>query len=338
MKGEMFRLLETFWRDERFTHGTELPLPEQLRAASCALMEEEDSSEPSPVLHQGEITAGASLLPREVVTAPSLETFRVSLDRALSNIFLSKNMAGGLELVNFKCPTQTPDEANYREEKEQHLSHEEISIENWGPVYFGHYLDLQKIFLPLLEDHSRYHGLKEEIPQVCKSGQLETLRQEPAWEQVPLRVADGSSGEEEEDGSGREGRMEMEGEDGSERGGWKWKGRMEVEGKDGSGREKDGNGKEEWKWKGRMEMEGEDGSGREGSKWKGRMEVQGGWKQKRRMMAGGASSHLKIEGALMKRRNTSGAKAEKHESPELQAGDLICFEKMSTSAGLIKKY
>lgn len=59
--------------------------------------------------------------PREVVVALSLETFRVSLDRALSNLFLLKNMAAGLDLVIFKGPTQTPDRGNYREKKEQHL-------------------------------------------------------------------------------------------------------------------------------------------------------------------------------------------------------------------------
>lgn len=55
---------------------------------------------------------------REVVAALSLETFRVSLDRALSNLFLLKNMAGELDLVIFKGPTQTPGGGNYREKKE----------------------------------------------------------------------------------------------------------------------------------------------------------------------------------------------------------------------------
>lgn len=75
-----------------------------------------------------------------------------------------------------------------------------------------------------------------------------------------------------------------------------------------------------------MEEEGKDGSGREG------------WKRKGSMMAGCTSSPLKIKGSLMKRRNTSRAKVEKHQSPQLQAGDLLCFEKVSTSTGLIKKY
>lgn len=60
-------------------------------------------------------------LAREVVTAPYLEMFRVSLDRALSSIFLLKNMAQGLDLVIFKGPTQIPDGANHRDKKEQHL-------------------------------------------------------------------------------------------------------------------------------------------------------------------------------------------------------------------------
>lgn len=60
-------------------------------------------------------------LTREVMTAPSLEMFRVSLDRALSRIFLLKNMAQMLDIVIFKGPTQPPDGANHREKKEQHL-------------------------------------------------------------------------------------------------------------------------------------------------------------------------------------------------------------------------
>lgn len=51
-------------------------------------------------------------------------------------------------------------------------------------------------------------------------------------------------------------------------------------------RGKDGNGRE---------VEGKDGNGKEGSKWKGRMEME------EIMMAGGASSPLKVEGALMKK-------------------------------------
>lgn len=89
---------------------------------------------------------------------------------------------------------------------------------------------------------------------------------------------------------------------------------------------KDGSARGGWKGKGSMERQRKDGSGREL------------WKCKRRMMAGGASSPLKTKGALMKRRNTSRAKAEKHQSPQLQAGDLLWFEKMSTSSGLIKNY
>lgn len=56
------------------------------------------------------------------------------------------------------------------------------------------------------------------------------------------------------------------------------------------------------------------------------------------MTAGGTSSPLKIKGALMKKRNKSRAKVEKHQSPQLQAGDLLCFEKLSISTGLIKKF
>lgn len=39
--------------------------------------------------------------------------------------FLVENMAEGLDLMIFKGPTQTPDEANYREKNEQSVS------QNW---------------------------------------------------------------------------------------------------------------------------------------------------------------------------------------------------------------
>ena len=48
-------------------------------------------------------------LPREVVDAPSLGTFQVRLDRALSNLIwwkMSLLMAGGLDWVTFKGPFQ----------------------------------------------------------------------------------------------------------------------------------------------------------------------------------------------------------------------------------------
>ena len=48
-------------------------------------------------------------LPREVVDAPSLETFRVRLDRALSNLVwlkMSLLTAGGLDWMTFKGPFQ----------------------------------------------------------------------------------------------------------------------------------------------------------------------------------------------------------------------------------------
>ncbi|GAB0181899.1 hypothetical protein GRJ2_000655200 [Grus japonensis] len=48
-------------------------------------------------------------LPREVVDAPSLETFKVRLDGALSNLIylkMSLFIAGGLDLVTFKGPCQ----------------------------------------------------------------------------------------------------------------------------------------------------------------------------------------------------------------------------------------
>ncbi|KAK4818682.1 hypothetical protein QYF61_017903 [Mycteria americana] len=48
-------------------------------------------------------------LPREVVDAPSLETFKARLDRALSNLIwwkMSLPMAGGLDEMTFKGPFQ----------------------------------------------------------------------------------------------------------------------------------------------------------------------------------------------------------------------------------------
>jgi len=48
-------------------------------------------------------------LPREVIDAPSLETFKVRLDRALSNLVLcrvSLCLAGGLELDDLQGPFQ----------------------------------------------------------------------------------------------------------------------------------------------------------------------------------------------------------------------------------------
>ena len=48
-------------------------------------------------------------LPREVVVAPSLETFGVRLDGALNNLIwlkMSLLVAGGLEQMIFKCPLQ----------------------------------------------------------------------------------------------------------------------------------------------------------------------------------------------------------------------------------------
>lgn len=54
------------------------------------------------------------------------------------------------------------------------------------------------------------------------------------------------------------------------------------------------------------------------------------------MIAGGTSSLLKIKGALMEKYVKSQTK--KYQSPQLQAGDLLCFEKLSTYTGLIKKY
>ncbi|KAK4829892.1 hypothetical protein QYF61_007284 [Mycteria americana] len=48
-------------------------------------------------------------LPREAVDAPSLETFKVRLDRALSNLIqlkMSLLMEGELDLMAFKCPFQ----------------------------------------------------------------------------------------------------------------------------------------------------------------------------------------------------------------------------------------
>lgn len=48
-------------------------------------------------------------LHREVLDAPSLETFQVSLDRALSNpicLWISLFIAGVLDYIAFKCPFQ----------------------------------------------------------------------------------------------------------------------------------------------------------------------------------------------------------------------------------------
>jgi len=48
-------------------------------------------------------------LPTEVLDAPSLGTFQVRLDRALSNLIqvkMSLSMAGGLDEVAFKGPLQ----------------------------------------------------------------------------------------------------------------------------------------------------------------------------------------------------------------------------------------
>jgi len=48
-------------------------------------------------------------LPREVVNAPSLETFKVRLDGALSNLLqlkVSLLTAGGLDKMTFKGPFQ----------------------------------------------------------------------------------------------------------------------------------------------------------------------------------------------------------------------------------------
>ena len=48
-------------------------------------------------------------LPREVVDAPSLETFKARLDRALSNLIylkMSLLIAGGVDQMTFKGPFQ----------------------------------------------------------------------------------------------------------------------------------------------------------------------------------------------------------------------------------------
>jgi len=48
-------------------------------------------------------------LPRAVVAAPSLETFKARLDGALSNLIqlkMSLLIAGGLDLMTFKGPLQ----------------------------------------------------------------------------------------------------------------------------------------------------------------------------------------------------------------------------------------
>lgn len=48
-------------------------------------------------------------LHREVLDAPSLETFQVSLDRALSNpicLWISLFIAGVLDYIAFNCPFQ----------------------------------------------------------------------------------------------------------------------------------------------------------------------------------------------------------------------------------------
>jgi len=48
-------------------------------------------------------------LPREVVDAPSLETFKIRLDGALSNLIqlqMSLLIAGGLDKMSFKGPFQ----------------------------------------------------------------------------------------------------------------------------------------------------------------------------------------------------------------------------------------
>jgi len=48
-------------------------------------------------------------LPRDVVNAPSLETFKARLDRTLSNLIwlmMSLLIAGGLDKITFKSPFQ----------------------------------------------------------------------------------------------------------------------------------------------------------------------------------------------------------------------------------------
>lgn len=59
---------------------------------------------------------------------------------------------------------------------------------------------------------------------------------------------------------------------------------------------------------------------------------------KGRMMAGDNSRSLKIQGALMKRRNMSEAEVTQHQETTAVGWGLICFEKLSTSTGLIKEY
>lgn len=48
-------------------------------------------------------------LPREVVDAPSLKTFKIRLDGAVSNLIwlkMSLHIAEGSDLMAFKCPFQ----------------------------------------------------------------------------------------------------------------------------------------------------------------------------------------------------------------------------------------
>lgn len=59
---------------------------------------------------------------------------------------------------------------------------------------------------------------------------------------------------------------------------------------------------------------------------------------KGRMMAGDIGCSLKIQGALMKRKNMSEAKVTRHRENTAVGWGLICFEKLSTSTGLIREY
>lgn len=71
-------------------------------------------------------------------------------------------------------------------------------------------------------------------------------------------------------------------------------------------------GKEGWKWKRRMEMEENDSRRHQQPP-----EDQGS--------TNGKKKYVKSQ-------------TKKYQSPQLQAGDLLCFEKLSTYTGLIKKY